>query len=104
MIQLNAVFWADLEWWWVFVSTRNGISLMRDVGNNHQPLKYGQMHQDRGVEEVWGRTSGFRCNGLSGQFYWGVNGSKGDPSNHTCSSNSHLGSTVPRSLGALPLC
>ena len=46
MIRLNSAFRADMEWWHVFASTWNGVSLMRDV-SRHSP-----------AFEIWSDASG----------------------------------------------
>ena len=57
MIPLNTAFRADLEWWHVFVTLWNGVSMMRE----------GTKECDRKVE-IWSDASGlWGCGGL-----WGV--------------------------------
>ena len=46
MIRLNSAFRADLEWWHVFTSTWNGVSMMRERNEWDQ------------VEEIWSDASG----------------------------------------------
>ena len=46
MIRLNAAFRADLDWWHVFASSWNGVSLMRDAGLQSSPV------------EIWSDASG----------------------------------------------
>ena len=46
MIRLNSAFRADMEWWHVFASTWNGVSLVRDV-SQHSP-----------AFEIWSDASG----------------------------------------------
>lgn len=57
MIRLNSAFRADLEWWHMFATSWNGVSMMREATKEH----------DRKVE-IWTDASGsWGCGGL-----WGV--------------------------------
>ena len=53
MIRLNSAFRADLEWWHVFATSWNGVSMMREGTKKHNGMwKSGLMPQVRGG--FWG--------------------------------------------------
>ena len=85
MIRLNTAFRADLEWWRVFASSWNGVSLMKDVAHR---LKFGQTFQLRGGVVHGGGVTGSKCSGVSGQFIFRCfHSAKGASANHHGSSN-----------------
>ena len=96
MIRLNASFRADMEWWHVFISAWNGISLMREVAPTVE------IWSD--ASGMWGHLGNTLVSGRResvARLCRGFNCDEGIAINHSCSYN--LGFSVDRGYSSMSL-